>query len=69
MIRFECRKVTLEILIKMGGRKVSLEARRPQWEGGAVGILVRRGRGSNDGVDITYLKDVKKARKAGSVTD
>jgi len=33
MIRFECRKVTLEILIKMGGRKVSLEARSPQLEG------------------------------------
>lgn len=33
MIRFECRKVTLEILIKMGGRRVSLEARRPQLEG------------------------------------
>ena len=33
--------------------------------GGAVGILVRRGRGSTDGVDIAYLKDAKKARNAG----
>ena len=32
MIRFECRKVTLEIMIKMGRRRVSLEARRPRLE-------------------------------------
>lgn len=33
MIRSGCRKVTLEILIKRGRSRLSLEARRPQLEG------------------------------------
>lgn len=67
MIRFGCRKVILEILIKMGWSRVRLEVRRLQLGGGGgvVGILVGKGIGSKNGVNIVYLKDVKKVKMVG----
>lgn len=49
---------------KMGWRRMGLEARRPAG-GGVVGALVRKGRGSRNGVNATYLKDTKRVKKAG----
>lgn len=43
---------------------MGLEARRPAG-GGVVGALVRKGRGSRNGVNATYLKDTKRVKKAG----
>lgn len=48
----------------MGWRRMGLEARRPAG-GGVVGALVRKGRGSRNGVNATYLKDTKRVKKAG----
>lgn len=53
MVRFGCRKVTLEIPIKMAWSRMGLKARRPTTGGAVVGISVRKGRGNSDRVDAT----------------